>query len=664
MCGIAGFLLGGPIRDGASPERILRDMGNALVHRGPDAEGIHWDAGTGVGLAHRRLAIQDLSPSGSQPMSSGSGRYTIVFNGEVYNFRDIRGELERLGQAFRGHSDTEVMLGAFDAWGVEEALRRFAGMFAFALWDGDTRALWLVRDRMGEKPLYYGWFKGHLLFASELRALRVFPGFSPPVNRDALTLLLRHNYIPAPHTIHQGVYKLPPAHFLRLELDARAASPQTTRYWQPADAFARKPPADRVAAVAALEDTLGGIIDQQMIADVPLGAFLSGGIDSSTVVALMQRKATRPVRTFTIGFREGGFNEADHAAAVAAHLGTDHTELYVTPADALAVIPKLPAIYGEPFADSSQIPTLLVSQMTRQHVTVALSGDGGDELFAGYEHYHAVLRAWNRIHLRPGMRQRLERWALHLPGSVAAPIVRASNRGWRHVGTGPLREKIRREQLLRGQRSLRDFYRAHISYWSDPAAVVLGSQEPEYALRTPMPETLRGLEPIRQLQWLDLNMYLPDDILTKVDRAAMAVSLETRVPMLDHRFVELALAMPAEWNHRSEGGKGLLRDVLYRHVPRELVDRPKQGFAVPVAHWLRHALRDWADDLLDSRRLQQEGYWEAGLIQQFWEDHRRGRADFSFQLWGVLMFQAWLDEQRGSISPKVGSSAERLASSS
>ena len=649
MCGIAGFLLGGTLRDGASPERILRDMGNALVHRGPDAEGIHWDAGTGVGLAHRRLAIQDLSPSGSQPMASGSGRYTIVFNGEIYNFRDIRRELERLGQAFRGHSDTEVMLGAFDAWGVEEALQRFAGMFAFALWDRDARVLWLVRDRMGEKPLYYGWLQGHLLFASELGALRRFPGFAPAVNRDALTLLLRHNYIPAPHSIYQGVFKLPPAHLLRLELDTRPAEPSPTVYWQLADAFSPEPGVvDKNAAAAVLEDTLSGIIEQQMIADVPLGAFLSGGIDSSTVVALMQQRASRPVRTFTIGFREEGFNEAVHAAAVAAHLGTDHTELYVTPRDALDVIPRLPAIYGEPFADSSQIPTFLVSRMTREHVTVALSGDGGDELFGGYARYRSVQDVRQRLHDQPGARQRLERWTLNLPSPLAAPIVRLGNLGQRNVSRGPLWDKIRRERSLRAQGDLRDFYREHISYWSDPAAAVLGAREPEYALRAPLPERLIALEPTRQLQWLDLISYLPDDILTKVDRAAMAVSLETRVPMLDHRFIERALAMPAEWNQRYDGGKGLLRDILDRYVPRELVDRPKQGFAVPVAHWLRGELRDWAETLLDPLRLHQEGYWDAKLVRQFWDDHHRGRADFSFQLWGVLMFQAWLDEQGGS----------------
>lgn len=647
MCGIAGVALPETHRE-IEPWTALRTMGDAISHRGPDASDCSFERAHGLGFVHRRLSIQDLSPLGAQPMASASGRFLIVFNGEVYNFVALRAELGSLGHHFRGQSDTEVMLAAMEEWGVEGALERFAGMFAFAVLDRETGKLWLARDRMGEKPLYYGWWKGHFVFASELKALRAFPGFSPPVNRNALTLLLRHNYIPAPHTVYEGIYKLPPAHCLALDIGSKGAPAEPFAYWSLEQAFSRESAAAHGDVVDQLERCLGDVVAEQMVADVPLGAFLSGGIDSSTVVALMQQRATRPVKTFSIGFREDGYDEAEHAAAVAAHLGTEHTELYVSPSDALDVIPALPAIWDEPFADSSQIPTYLVSRMTREHVTVALSGDGGDELFAGYDRYPGTASAWQQLHARPGLKAAMERATLALPDGLAGPAARLVTKRQRALSREGLADKLRRERLIRHAPSLPEFYRQRIGFWCDPGRVVLEGREPPYALTAAMPDDIAGLSPVQQLMWLDLNSYLPDDILTKVDRAAMAVSLETRVPMLDHRVVEFALSLPVEWNLSGKQGKQVLRQLLHRHVPRELVDRPKQGFAVPVAHWLRHALRDWAEALLSQDRLQREGYFDAATVRQVWADHLAERADYSAQLWGVLSFQAWLVEQRSS----------------
>ncbi|TVS19760.1 MAG: asparagine synthase (glutamine-hydrolyzing) [Gammaproteobacteria bacterium] len=640
MCGIAGFWLAGQPA-AFDPMPALEKMGQAIVHRGPDADGQWFCEHSGVGLAHRRLAIQDLSEHGAQPMCSSSGRFIIVFNGEVYNFRSLRKELKAAGHSFRGHSDTEVMLAAFEAWGVEVALSRFAGMFAFALLDREEKLLWLARDRMGEKPLYYGWQAGRLVFGSELKALKAFPGCAPRINRHALTLLLRHNYIPAPHSIYTDIHKLLPAHLVRISVAAGAERLEPQRYWSATDGFREATWSTPEQAVLALEERLSEVIKEQMVADVPLGAFLSGGIDSSTVVALMQQQATRPVRTFTIGFDEAGFNEAKHAEAVARHLRTEHTELYVTPRDAREVIPELPRIYDEPFADSSQIPTFLVSRMTRQHVTVALSGDGGDELFAGYTRYPQSLAAWQRMQGGFDPRLYAERALLSLPDAVAQRAVRQMSSEQRHLTRPAVAEKVRRERGLRAARSLQTYYQRRISYWSEPSLLVRGAEEPAYAMNTSLPDAVAELAPQQQLQWLDLHSYLPDDILTKVDRAAMAVSLETRVPMLDHRFVAMALSAPPAWNMADGGGKQLLRGVAYRHVPRRLLERPKQGFAIPVGPWLRRELRDWAEHLLDAQRLEREGYWNAPILRALWDDHRAGRADFSFQLWGVLMFQAW-----------------------
>ncbi|MGP4843263.1 asparagine synthase (glutamine-hydrolyzing) [Marinobacter sp. 1Y8] len=640
MCGIAGFLTPDSVE---GPEPLLRKMGNSIAHRGPDADGVWFDDAHGLGLVHRRLAIQDLSPAGAQPMVSPSGRYIIVFNGEVYNFKTLGKELLGHGFSFKGHSDTEVMLAAIEQWGIESAIPRFYGMFAFALVDREKKTLYLARDRMGEKPLYYGWQSRTLLFGSELKALRVHPSFSGELDRNALPLLLRHNFIPAPHTIFKGIFKVRPGHLV--EINYGGAGPgeiiSDTAFWDMSAINERvAPPESREAAANKLEDILGNVIQEQMISDVPLGAFLSGGIDSSTIVALMQTRASRPVKTFTIGFNEPGFNEAEHAAAVAAHLGTEHHELYVTEQDALNVVPDLPATYDEPFADSSQLPTMLVSRMTREHVTVSLSGDGGDELFCGYGRYNSMMAGWQGRH---SATSRLRGFVSKLPTRATANLIRCAVPGQRSRSLTAIEDRLIADRASSRARDLSAFYRSRISYWPDPSVVLKDSSEPVYGLNTGLPETIAD-DSLKTLMWRDLNWYLPDDILVKVDRAAMACSLETRVPLLDERVVRYALSLPVSLNMENGVGKQVLRQVLYRHVPKALIDRPKAGFAVPVGAWLRSTLRDWAEALLDERRLDQQGLWNTGIIRSYWHEHLSGREDFSFQLWGILMFQSWLDQ--------------------
>jgi len=611
----------------------------ALRHRGPDAEGFWSDAENRVALVHRRLAIQDLSPAGAQPMESASGRYVIAFNGEVYNFGALKSELESRGVSFRGHSDTEVMLAAFEAWGIERSLERFAGMFAFALYDRESNCLYLARDRMGEKPLYFGWQGRTLLFGSELKALACHPDWQGEINEQALPLLLRHNFIPAPHTIYQSLFKLEPGRYVRFDLNRLEPGtiPEPVRYWRAEIYFEDNRSWTRESAADYLEHLLSSVIGEQMISDVPLGAFLSGGIDSSTVVSLMQKQASRPVKTFSIGFEEEGYNEAVHAAAVAKHLQTDHTELYVKPRDALDLIPQIPVIYDEPFADSSQLPTYLVSRMTREHVTVALSGDGGDELFCGYTRYFHMLRQWQE---RANPSARLRRMVAGLPPSLMAPLIRNLVPGQRHRTRAGVCYRLEEERARGAAASLSEFYRRRVSLVARPEALLRCSHEPDYGLRAKLPPEIPGAT-LKTLVWRDLNWYLPDDILVKVDRAAMANSLETRVPMLDHRVVEFALGLPAAMNVSEGGGKRVLRDVLHRHVPRELVERPKQGFAVPIANWLRGELREWAEELLEMNRLRDQGYWHEGSVRWLWQEHLAGREDFSSQMWGILMFQAW-----------------------
>ena len=649
MCGLTGLLniSGGVKRELA--QQLLQEMANTIAHRGPNSDGYWVDSDAGVGLAHRRLAIVDLSPAGAQPMVSGSGRYVIAFNGEIYNHPRLRKMLEaegRLGAAWRGHSDTETLLAGFDAWGIEGTLERAIGMFAIALWDRQNRVLTLARDRLGEKPLYYGWqgqgSAAAFVFGSELPALGRHPAFAANINRDALALYMRHNCIGGVQSIYTGIHKLPPGHLLTVS--AAAPEPLLRQWWSGA-AVAEQGVAHPFAgtpdeAVDALEALLRDAVAQQMMADVPLGAFLSGGIDSSTVVALMQAQSSRPVRTFSIGFHEEGYNEAEHAKVVAKHLGTDHTELYVTPEQAMAVIPKLPTLYSEPFADSSQIPTYLVSQLARQHVTVSLSGDAGDELFCGYTRYQMTAGLWGKVSSLPRPLRQL----------AASVIMAVPPAAWDKLGAvlpfSRVGDKLHKGAALLGSSSVADLYRGMVSHWSDPASVVLGATEPATVLSGAAP-ALRGLGDVERMMALDMLGYLPDDILAKVDRAAMGVSLETRVPFLDHRVVEFAWSLPLAYKLRDGVTKWPLRQVLYRHVPRELIERPKMGFGLPIDHWLRGPLLEWAETLLAEPRLRSEGFFDPAPIRQKWVEHLSGKRNWQYHLWDVLMFQAWLEASRG-----------------
>jgi asparagine synthase (glutamine-hydrolysing) len=659
MCGIVGFYTPQPARDATE---VLRRMNDTIAHRGPDAQGHWFDAAHGIALAHRRLAIVDLTEEGRQPMRSASGRYIIVFNGEIYNFLRIRADLEGLGHRFRGHSDTEVMLAAFEEWGLEPSLRRFVGMFAFALWDSAQDELTLVRDRLGKKPLYYSVADGRLIFGSELKALRAFPGFAANIDRQALTLLLRYSYIAGPRTIYEGVYKLEPAHFVRFAARRHSVVELERQcFWNAAEVQAAAAAATLALSPDEATDQLDALlrdaVQLRMIADVPLGAFLSGGIDSSLIVALMQALSNRPVRTFTIGFHEDAYNEARYAKAVARHLGTDHTEMYLTPKETLAVIPRLPLLYDEPFADASQIPTALVCAMARQHVTVALSGDGGDEAFGGYTRYVQARDICARMSRAPAWLLRaLSRGIPQVPmpfwdrlARLAPPIAPAKLRS---DGFGY--RMLRLADRL-GCDTPQALYRHLMSYWLAPMKLVVDGREPRTLL-----DDARGKEDldrfVEQMMLLDTLTYLPDDILVKVDRASMAVALEVRAPLLDHRVLEFAWRLPLALKLKDGRGKLVLRTLLSRHVPPELFERPKAGFAVPIYRWLRGPLRDWAESLLDERRLEREGYLNPVPIRNVWESLLTGRSEWAYGgelLWSVLMFQAWLEHQQRDAEPRV-----------
>lgn len=623
----------------------VRRMADALVHRGPDGGGVWVDAEKGIALGHRRLAIVDLSPTGRQPMVSASGRFVIVLNGEIYNFRELRPQLEAKGHRFRGTSDTEVMLASFEEWGVRDSVPRFNGMFAFAVWDRTAKTLYLSRDRMGEKPLYYGYAGETFLFGSELKALRRHPKFPGAINRDAITVYLRHGYIPAPYSIYQGISKLMPGCLLELRGDSE---PVITPYWSLKDAAQRGALAPLICsaqeAAEQLDELLRDAVRLQMVADVPLGAFLSGGIDSSTIVGVMQAQSSRPVKTFTIGFNEEQFDEAKYAKEVARHLGTDHTELYVTPREAMAVIPKLPLFYDEPFADSSQIPTYLVSQLARQAVTVSLSGDGGDELFGGYRIYNSVMGVDKVLGRLPSPLRRPAAWTLEAAAKTSL-LDKVKVQDGKHVGAGFLSTRLKSIGQVLRLRGREELYRHMMSQWREPAELVKGSQEPLTAFTDPgrrleLPHLLQTME------YIDMGSYLPDDILVKVDRAAMAVSLESRVPLLDYRVVEFSWRTPVPLKHRAGVGKWLLRQVAYRYVPRELLERPKKGFAVPVDVWICGPLRDWAEALLDATRLRNEGVFDPAPIRKTWSDHLSGARNSNAPLWDILMYQAWQEAQR------------------
>lgn len=604
-------------------------MGSVTNHRGPDDFGVWYDEEVGLGLAHNRLSIIDLSPAGHQPMLSDGGRYVIAFNGEIYNHLALRRELDACQQPtnWQGSSDTETLLQCFSRWGIGNTLKATVGMFAIALWDRQERTLTLARDRLGEKPLYWGWCNQTLLFGSELKALQMHPVFNAEVDRSALALLLQYNAIPAPYSIYRGIQKLPAGHMVQIRQGDRPGEAMPRAYWALNEVIesglANPFLGTDGEVVTALQQRISQSVAGQMLADVPLGAFLSGGVDSSTVVALMQQQSSEPVRTFAIGFNEPGYNEAQYAKEVAEYLGTDHTELYVGTNDALSVIPDLPHIYCEPFADSSQIPTFLVSKMAKQQVTVALSGDGGDELFGGYNPYQFAPKVWRLVRRLPLKIRKL---------AVAV------------LADTPVPDKLHKLLRVLPCADREAFYDALMSHWQQPEQTVIGSGIVPTAMNSPSrwPKT-DSFE--HWMMAVDAKQYMSDDILAKVDRAAMANSLETRVPLLDHRVIEFAWRLPLHQKIRNGTGKWALRQVLYRHVPRAMIERPKKGFSIPLASWLRGPLRDWAEAQLEETRLNREGYFYAAPIRKMWKEHVDGKRDNASKLWSILMFQAWLERR-------------------
>lgn len=651
MCGLCGIF----DSRNSNLSSVVTLMSNALFHRGIDDAGVWVDDTHGLGLGHRRLAIVDLSAAGHQPMHSECNGFALVFNGEIYNHFNLRRKIDTelpSPYAWKGHSDTETLLVALINWGIEKALQELVGMFAFAFWDKKNKVLSLARDRLGEKPLYYGWQGEVLFFGSELKAIKAAPYFRPEVDRDALTLLLRHNCIPAPYSIYKGISKLLPGHYISLPLtDVSAAKATPSKAYWSVNAVAAAGLADPFLGTPAqatdlLERQLTESIGQQMLSEVPLGALLSGGVDSSVVVALMQAQSRQAVSTFTIGFDEGGYDEAVHAKAVAKHLGTQHSELYVRPEDALPIIQRLPSMYCEPFADSSQIPTFLVNQLASKHVKVVLSGDGGDELFGGYNRYLSAKNVWEKMQRLPPVARRLSAQALKSISpttwdrlfAVAKPILPKRL----HVSLPG--DKAHKLAGVLNLSSGSEFYLQLNSHWTEPANIVIGGVEP----KTTFTDSARWPQTDCFEHWMmamDAQTYMSDDILVKVDRASMACSIEGRVPMLDHRVVELAWRLPLDLKIRNGQGKWLLREVLYRHVPRELIERPKQGFGIPLGAWLRGPLREWAESFLSESRLLKEGYFHPGPIRKMWQEHLDGSANWQSQLWNILMFQTWLDEQ-------------------
>lgn len=642
MCGVVGF-----IGNVLNPNYSLKLMAQAIAHRGPDDQGVWFDMGLGVGLAHARLSILDLSPAGHQPMQSTSDRYVMVFNGEIYNHHALRAELAKIAQrSWHGHSDTETLLAAIEEWGLDATLKKTAGMFAIALWDKQTKTLSLARDRMGEKPLYYGWINGVFVFASELKALKKFPDFKNEIDRDALALFLRFNSIPAPHSIYQNIYKLEPGCIVSLVLGSSELKHDC--FWSTADIY-RNGHVNRfsgtaTAAVEGLDRVLSEAVFSQMQADVPLGAFLSGGIDSSTIVALMQAQSSSKVNTFSIGFDAKEYNEAEHARTVANHLGTNHFDMYVTERDALGVIPLLPDIYDEPFADSSQIPTYLVSKIAKQNVTVALSGDAGDELFGGYNRYVFTERMFGKICKIP----------VPIRSLVAKTISSMTEEKWNKLLGGILGKrfvnvgfKLHKGANVLSAKTIHDLHFKLASQVQNPSDWLINSNEHTTLLNDGI-DHFGELDSISQMMVYDLLTYLPTDILTKVDRAAMAMSLETRVPFLDPNVIQFSAALPLEFKIRDGVSKWVLREVLYKYVPKDLIERPKMGFGVPLAEWLREPLRDWAEELLDEKRLVEEGFFNALFVRQKWSEHLGGKRNWHHQLWNVLMFQAWLENNKVS----------------
>lgn len=642
MCGIAGFVDSNVFGERFGAERLLERMGASLARRGPDGSGLWTDAEVGVGLVHRRLAILDPSPAGAQPMVSPSGRYVIVFNGEIYNHLEIRQSIDsRGGAGWRGGSDTETLIAAIDIHGLEGALRLCVGMFALALYDRHDRVLYLARDRVGEKPLYYGGNGAVFIFGSELKALKQHPQFDSEIDRDALSSLLRNNVIGSSRSIYKQFKKVMPGCMLAVRLIGDSIDVVNSRYWDPiclmnSDVASFSSDSD---AIDSLDLLLKRVIGRQMVADVPLGAFLSGGVDSSLIVSIMQRLGGSPIQTFTVGFDSGEHDEAKHASKVAQYLGTSHNELYVTPSDALKLIPQLPLIYDEPFADSSQIPTYLISKLASSKVKVALSGDGGDEVFMGYSRYSMVDRIWRIINkASPSTRVRFSRF-------ISSFDVTSLNRLGYLVGIGrPIGDRVHKGAGLLLDADFSSFYRTFTSHWRDPASVVIGGGDGDNDGWFRRSEFFRD-DNFRSMAFSDFVSYLPDDILVKVDRAAMAVSLETRVPLLDLEVLRFGYSLPFALKVRGNQSKWILRNLLYRYVPRDLVDRPKKGFSVPLAAWLRGPLRGWASELISPERMNAQGYLESKKVSAMWSEHLSGDRNWAPYLWSILMFQAWLEAQ-------------------
>ena len=647
MCGFTGFISSSNSFDSDYQYLMLKRMTNTLIHRGPDDSGFWMDPVNKIGLGHRRLAVLDLTETGHQPMISHSGNYVLIFNGEIYNHLSLRKELNsyKKSPTWKGSSDTETLLAGFEYWGVENTLNSCEGMFSFALWCRKTNVLFLGRDRLGEKPLYYGWQDNGrsraFLFSSELKAFKEHDSFKARVDRDSLSHYMRYNCIPSPHSIYKGIYKLDPGKFLSVSL--KNQNPKIQTYWSGLEVAFKGMSSNfqgsETEAINKLENLLKSTIKEQMISDVSLGAFLSGGVDSSTIVALMQSQSNERVKTFTVGFNEEDHNEAQYAKLVANHLGTDHTEVYVTSKDALEVIPSLPSVFDEPFSDSSQIPALLISKLARESVTVSLSGDGGDEIFGGYNRYLATQNLWRYLTFFPVLFRKF----------VSKGILKIPSKDWdklgklfqNFIGINNFGDKMHKGADVLAADSSDDLYLKLTSHWASPESLVLGSSKSSNLLQEYL-NKLEGFNQINKMMVVDMLTYLPNDILTKVDRAAMSVSLETRVPFLNHKIIEFCSSLPLSLKLRKGTSKWILRQVLYKYVPSELIERPKAGFAVPINDWLKGSLRSWAEELLDENLMKQEGFFDVEQIRNKWVEHLSGRRNWGHHLWDVLMFQSWL----------------------